>query len=159
MRLLIFPFALFPLKVLSIPHLSRTICNFFKIVSQTISRVDFSARPFKVWSGDEVYEAKAIIISTGASAKRLGLENEKKLYGKGVSACATCDGFFFKNKFDMIFCRNVMIYFDDSNRHELIGKYTKLLPKGAPLFLGSSESLTTHRDSLKLLGSSIYQRL
>ncbi|DAB27587.1 MAG: hypothetical protein A2513_07705 [Sulfurimonas sp. RIFOXYD12_FULL_33_39] len=69
------------------------------------------------------------------------------------------DPFFFKNQFDMIFCRNVMIYFDDSNRHELIGKYTKLLPKGAPLFLGSSESLTTHRDSLKLLGSSIYQRL
>jgi chemotaxis protein methyltransferase CheR len=69
------------------------------------------------------------------------------------------DPFFFKNKFDMIFCRNVMIYFDESNRHELINKYTKLLPKGAPLFLGSSESLTTHRDTLKLLGSSIYQKL
>lgn len=69
------------------------------------------------------------------------------------------DPFFFKNQFDMIFCRNVMIYFDDTNRHELIGKYTRLLPKGAPLFLGSSESLTTHRDSLKLLGSSIYQKI
>ncbi len=69
------------------------------------------------------------------------------------------DPFFFKNKFDMIFCRNVMIYFDDKNRHELIGRFTRLLPKGSPIFLGSSESLTTHKDTLKLLGSSIYQKL
>ncbi|MDD2829876.1 MAG: protein-glutamate O-methyltransferase CheR [Sulfuricurvum sp.] len=69
------------------------------------------------------------------------------------------DPFFFKNSFDMIFCRNVMIYFDDITRHNLIGRFTTLLPKGAPLFLGSSESLTTHRETLKLLGSSIYQRL
>ncbi len=67
--------------------------------------------------------------------------------------------FIFKNKFDMVFCRNVMIYFDDTTRHELIGRFTTVLPKGAPLFLGSSESLTTHRETLKLLGSSIYQRL
>ncbi|MBI2552157.1 thioredoxin-disulfide reductase [Candidatus Uhrbacteria bacterium] len=53
---------------------------------------------FKVWCGEEMYESRAVIIATGASAKRLGLENEKKLYGKGVSACATCDGFFFKEK-------------------------------------------------------------
>ncbi len=69
------------------------------------------------------------------------------------------DPFFFKNRFDMIFCRNVMIYFDDVTRHNLIGRFTTLLQKGSPLFLGSSESLTTHRESLKLLGSSIYQRL
>ncbi|MBI4135574.1 thioredoxin-disulfide reductase [Candidatus Uhrbacteria bacterium] len=69
-----------------------------KILSKEVTRVDFGARPFKVWAGEELHEAKAIIISTGASAKRLGLENEKKLYGKGVSACATCDGFFFKEK-------------------------------------------------------------
>ncbi|MDD5160095.1 MAG: protein-glutamate O-methyltransferase CheR [Sulfuricurvum sp.] len=69
------------------------------------------------------------------------------------------DPFFFKNRFDMIFCRNVMIYFDDVTRHDLIGRFTTLLPKGAPLFLGSSESLTTHRETLKLLGSSIYQRV
>ncbi len=69
------------------------------------------------------------------------------------------DPFFFKNQFDMIFCRNVMIYFDEANRHELISKFTTLLPKGAPLFLGSSESLTTHRERLKLLGSSIYQKI
>lgn len=69
------------------------------------------------------------------------------------------DPFFFKNRFDMIFCRNVMIYFDDPTRQELIGRFTTLLPKGAPLFLGSSESLTSHRETLKLIGSSIYQRL
>lgn len=69
------------------------------------------------------------------------------------------DPFFFKNRFDMIFCRNVMIYFDETTRHDLIGRFTTLLPKGAPLFLGSSESLTSHRDTLKLIGSSIYQRL
>lgn len=69
------------------------------------------------------------------------------------------DPFFFKNTFDMIFCRNVMIYFDDTTRHDLIGRFTTLLPKGAPLLLGSSESLTSHRDTLKLLGSSIYQRI
>ncbi|MDO9208575.1 MAG: protein-glutamate O-methyltransferase CheR [Sulfuricurvum sp.] len=69
------------------------------------------------------------------------------------------DPFFFKNRFDMIFCRNVMIYFDEPTRHDLIGRFGTLLPRGAPLFLGSSESLTTHRETLKLLGSSIYQRL
>ncbi|MDX9965819.1 MAG: protein-glutamate O-methyltransferase CheR [Sulfuricurvum sp.] len=69
------------------------------------------------------------------------------------------DPFFFKNRFDMIFCRNVMIYFDDVTRQELIGKFATLLPKGSPLLLGSSESLTTHRDTFRLLGSSIYQRL
>ncbi|MGA9045855.1 CheR family methyltransferase [Sulfuricurvum sp.] len=69
------------------------------------------------------------------------------------------DPFFFKNQFDMVFCRNVMIYFDDPTRHEVIRRFTTVLPKGSPLFLGSSESLTSHRDTLKLLGSSIYQRL
>ncbi|MDP1784456.1 MAG: protein-glutamate O-methyltransferase CheR [Sulfuricurvum sp.] len=69
------------------------------------------------------------------------------------------DPFFFKNKFDMVFCRNVMIYFDDETRHDLIERFGKVLPKGSPLFLGSSESVTTHRETFKLLGSSIYQRL
>jgi chemotaxis protein methyltransferase CheR len=69
------------------------------------------------------------------------------------------DPFLFKNQFDMVFCRNVMIYFDDPTRHEVIRRFTTVLPKGAPLLLGSSESLTSHRDTLKLLGSSIYQRL
>jgi len=69
------------------------------------------------------------------------------------------DPFFFKNKFDMVFCRNVMIYFDEPTRNDLIGRFSKVLSKGSPLFLGSSESLTSNRESFKLLGSSIYQRL
>jgi thioredoxin reductase (NADPH) len=61
-----------------------------------ITEVDFSSRPFKIKSYDENYTADSIIISTGASAKLLGLESENKYMGYGVSACATCDGFFFK---------------------------------------------------------------
>jgi thioredoxin reductase (NADPH) len=68
--------------------------SFFKEITQ----VDFSKRPFTLKSYDEVIYADAVIISTGASAKLLGLESEKKFMGYGVSACATCDGFFFKNQ-------------------------------------------------------------
>lgn len=63
-----------------------------------ITEVDFSKRPFKLKSYDEEYFADAVVVATGASAKLLGLENEKKFMGYGVSACATCDGFFFKNQ-------------------------------------------------------------
>mgnify|MGYP001146124594 CR=1 FL=1 len=65
---------------------------------ENVDRVDFSSKPFKVFVSDKEYEAESIIISTGASAKLLGLESETKLMGFGVSACATCDGFFFKEK-------------------------------------------------------------
>ena len=67
-------------------------------LTQMVDKVDFSQRPFKVYSGDKEYLGDSIIISTGASAKLLGLESEKRLMGYGVSACATCDAFFFKDK-------------------------------------------------------------
>ena len=63
-----------------------------------VTKVDFCNKPYKVWIGDKEYSAESVIIATGATAKMLGLENEKKLMGFGVSACATCDGFFFKEK-------------------------------------------------------------
>ena len=60
--------------------------------------VDFKSEPFKVTAGNKVYEAKTVIIATGASAKWLGLESETRLRGRGVSVCATCDAPFFRNK-------------------------------------------------------------
>ncbi|MBU1179752.1 thioredoxin-disulfide reductase, partial [Patescibacteria group bacterium] len=69
-----------------------------KILSKNITKVDFSKRPFKVWADDEKYEADAIIIATGTEARNLGLDSEKRLSGKGISYCATCDGPLFKNK-------------------------------------------------------------
>jgi len=63
---------------------------------KVVTRVDLSERPFKVWCDDELYLGKSIIISTGAEAKWIGLEGEKTFGGFGVSACATCDGAFFK---------------------------------------------------------------
>ena len=63
-----------------------------------VTKVDLSEKPYKVWVGDETYLTQSIIIATGASAKMLGLDSEKALMGYGVSACATCDGFFFKDK-------------------------------------------------------------
>jgi thioredoxin reductase (NADPH) len=70
-----------------------------KIIADAITRVDFSRRPFHLWdSAGNHYEAHAVIIATGASAKWLGLEAEQRLQGRGVSACATCDGFFFRGK-------------------------------------------------------------
>ncbi len=69
-----------------------------EIVDDIVTKVDFSERPFKVWCGDKLHLGKSVIIATGAEAKWLGLESEVTFGGYGVSACATCDGFFFKNK-------------------------------------------------------------
>ena len=69
-----------------------------QIKTQHVQRVDLSQRPFTVWSNDEKYQADALIIATGAEARWLGLPEEESFHGKGLSACATCDGFFFKNQ-------------------------------------------------------------
>jgi thioredoxin reductase (NADPH) len=69
-----------------------------ELVEDDVTRVDFSKRPLTAYVGDDAYHGKAIIVATGASALWLGLESEERLKGRGVSACATCDGFFFRGK-------------------------------------------------------------
>lgn len=69
-----------------------------RIIRSNVSKVDFTQRPFKVWIGEDLYEAESIIVSTGASARWLDVPGEEKLRGHGVSACATCDGFFFRDR-------------------------------------------------------------
>ncbi len=71
-----------------------------KVLSKTATKVDFSQRPFKVWSREEMWEAKAVVIATGANARYLGLDSEEHFKNRGVSACATCDGALprFRNK-------------------------------------------------------------
>ena len=70
-----------------------------QFVQGIVTRVDFSCAPKKVWiEGDVEYEADTVIVATGASAKFLGIDSEEKYKGRGVSACATCDGFFYRNK-------------------------------------------------------------
>jgi thioredoxin reductase (NADPH) len=66
-------------------------------LSAEVTRVDLSGRPFRLWTDADELTADAVIVATGASAKWLGIPSEKKYQGRGVSACATCDGFFFKN--------------------------------------------------------------
>jgi thioredoxin reductase (NADPH) len=69
-----------------------------KLVHNHIDRVDLAQRPFKLYAGNDAYSCDALIVATGASAKYLGLPSEQAYQGRGVSACATCDGFFFKNQ-------------------------------------------------------------
>ncbi len=69
-----------------------------EIINDHITSVDFSKRPFTLKGGETTYTADAVIISTGATAKYLGLESEEAYKGKGVSACATCDGFFYRDQ-------------------------------------------------------------
>jgi thioredoxin reductase (NADPH) len=69
-----------------------------EFITDDVTRVDFSERPFGVWVGDTEYRAEAIIVATGANARQLGLESEKTLQGRGVSYCAVCDAAFFKER-------------------------------------------------------------
>ncbi|MCA9388815.1 thioredoxin-disulfide reductase [Candidatus Berkelbacteria bacterium] len=85
------------------PELIDKITNHAKkfgteLIRENVTKVDFSSQPLKVWAGDQEYHSKSVIIATGASARWLGLDSETRLRGKGVSSCATCDGFFFKDK-------------------------------------------------------------
>jgi thioredoxin reductase (NADPH) len=68
-----------------------------RFVMGEVTRVDLAARPFQLWQDDTLYAADAVIVATGASAKWLGIPSERQYQGRGVSACATCDGFFFRN--------------------------------------------------------------
>ncbi|MGH2663835.1 MAG: thioredoxin-disulfide reductase [Actinomycetota bacterium] len=69
-----------------------------EMLHQSATRVDLSSAPFGVWSGDEEFRARTVIIAAGASPKMLDVEGERRLLGHGVSTCATCDGFFFRNQ-------------------------------------------------------------
>ena len=67
-------------------------------VTDDVTQVDFSERPFKVWVGDDLYTAEAVIVSTGASARKLGVEGEREYQGRGVTYCAVCDAAFYPEK-------------------------------------------------------------
>jgi thioredoxin reductase (NADPH) len=69
-----------------------------EFITDDVTRVDFSERPFGVWVGDTEYRTEAVIVATGANARQLGLESEKTLQGRGVSYCAVCDAAFFKER-------------------------------------------------------------
>src|SRR5205807_9498182 len=69
-----------------------------EFVTDDVTKVDFSEQPFRVWVGDDEYRGRTVIVSTGATARQLGLESEQRLQGRGVSYCATCDAAFFPDK-------------------------------------------------------------
>ncbi len=110
-----------------------------EMIPEDVTRVDFSTHPFKVWAGDVLYEGHTVIIATGASSKLLGLDAEMQLMGRGVSTCATCDGFFFRDQKIMV-----------------VGGGDSALEEALYLSrLGSSVDVVHRRDTLR--GSKIMQ--
>jgi len=85
-----------------------------KFIDDVVKSVDFSNKPFKVAVGDQMLEGGSVIVATGASSKWIGLESEQRLRGKGVSSCATCDGFFFKEK-DIVLVGGGDVAMEDAN--------------------------------------------
>ncbi len=85
-----------------------------RFVYEDVLDVDLSSTPFKITTSEKTYETRSIIVATGANAKTLGLEEEKKLMGRGVSVCATCDGPFYKNK-DVVVVGGGDTAMEDSN--------------------------------------------
>src|SRR5499427_4530020 len=73
-----------------------------EMINDDVTEVDFSRRPFVLKAGDQTFESDTVVIATGASPKLLGLPAESKLMGRGISTCATCDGFFFKDQNIMV---------------------------------------------------------
>jgi thioredoxin reductase (NADPH) len=69
-----------------------------EFVTDDVTKVDFSERPFRVWVGDTEYRARSVVVATGASARQLGLSSEQALHGRGVTYCATCDGAFYRER-------------------------------------------------------------
>ena len=69
-----------------------------EFVTDDVTRVDFSERPFRVFVGDDEYRAETVIVATGATARQIGLESERALHGRGVTYCATCDGAFYRDR-------------------------------------------------------------
>jgi thioredoxin reductase (NADPH) len=69
-----------------------------EFVTDDVTLIDFSERPFRVWVGDDEYRAESVVVTTGASARQLGLESEVALQGRGVTYCATCDGAFYRDR-------------------------------------------------------------
>jgi thioredoxin reductase (NADPH) len=110
-----------------------------ELIAEDVTAVDFSKRPFVVRAGERAFESHTVIIATGASSKLLGLPAESKLMGRGVSTCATCDGFFFKDQ-------NIMV----------VGGGDSALEEALYLSrLGRSVDVVHRRDALR--GSKIMQ--